>query len=422
MGVKATNENILSLVRTGLRGELENSLPPIAQGNMSKIYDKLMEYAGGSNDIIRELIRRIGLQTVDSTAWRNPLARFKKDPIRYGSSYEESFINMCKAHDYNPKGDYKQAFQQYESYLMTAWHNVNLFLQYPVTVTYDNMRNAFLSETGIRDLMSAKMTSVMTGAEWSEYKVMRDLLTDGYKKKFLPAVHSEKVVDQSSANKLLAQIKTAIGEFSFPNPLNNPAGATSTSTPQNLIWITTPAVNANISVESLAYAFNMDKADVEVNTVLVDTFGNDKIQGMLVDIRFFQVRDHFRQLTDQMLATILAWNFFYTIAEMISPSPFYPVRVFTTEDVSTSGQSIECTETKYSAGSVKDIVASATGTGYVAQLLDYEIVSGATSEDTYILAGTNRLYTGSDETGTIKIKITLRGTSASKEITLMKEG
>lgn len=407
MAQKATNVNILNAMRSEY--ELENRIPEATLGNLQQIFTTMMSYSQGRNTVIPSLLERIGLQTVDTTAWRNPLAMYKKDPMRYGMTHEETFVNMCKGKLYDPRESYEYAFQQYQSYIMSVFHKVNLQMQYPVTITYDNLRSAFLSEYGIRDMMAAKMESAVTGANWDEYNAMKGMIDAGYEQQILPAVTVPAVTDESTAKKLLTEIKAAVNEFKFPNPANNIAGATSASEPYNLIWITTPRVDANISVEALAYAFNMDKAQVDVRTVIVDKFDNAAIQGVLMDIRFFNVRDQFREMSDQRLANVLSWNYFYTMVEMISASPFYPIRVFTTDTVATSSLSITAAGGTYTQGEVITIPATVTGgTGTYRQGLLNWSVEGATSRDTYILPGTNQLYVGADETGTLKVTITYR--------------
>ena len=404
---KATNVNILNALRSEY--ELENRIPEATLDNLSQIYTEMMSYTQGRNVIIPALLERVGLQTVDTTAWRNPLARYKKDPMRYGMTHEETYVNMCKGKLYDPRESYEYAFQQYQSYIMSVFHKVNLPMQYPVTITYDNLRSAFLTEYGIRDMMSAKMESAVTGANWDEYNAMKNMIDTGYNQQILPAVTVSAVEDEATAKALLTEIKAAVNEFRFPNPANNIAGATSASEPFNLIWVTTPRVDANISVEALAYAFNMDKAQVNVRTVIVDKFDNAAIQGVLMDIRFFNCRDQFREMSDQRLANILSWNYFYTMVEMISASPFYPMRVFTTDTVATSSLSITASGGTYTQGTVIDIPASVTGgTGTYRQKLLSWSVSGQTSKDTYILPGTDQLYVGADETGTLAVTITYR--------------
>lgn len=419
MATPATNVNILNAMRAEY--ELENRIPEATLDNLQNIFTSMMSYSQGRSTIIPSLLERIGLQTVDTSAWRNPLAMYKKDPMRYGMSHEETFVNMCKGKLYDPRESYEYAFQQYQSYIMSVFHKVNLNMQYPVTITYDNLRSAFLTEYGIRDMMSAKMESAVTAANWDEYNAMKSMIDTGYDAQILPAVTVPAVTDEASAKKLLTEIKAAVNEFRFPNPANNIAGATSASTPYNLIWLTTPRVDAQISVEALAYAFNMDKAQVDVRTVIVDKFNNEAIQGVLMDVRFFNVRDQFREMSDQRLANILSWNYFYTLVEMVSASPFYPMRVFTADTVATSSLSISANNATYTAGEVVTIPATVTGgTGtYHQKLLSYS-VEGQTSKDTYILPGTNLLFTGADETGaSLKVTITYRpDESVTKQITV----
>lgn len=404
-----TNTNILRALRNELSFEVQNHLPAEVSDNLQGVYDTILNYAPVRNEIVPSMINRIGMQTVDSIAWRNPLARFKKEPMRYGETHEETYVNMCKGRVYDSQADFKFAFQQYQSYIMSMFHNVNLEIQYPVTITYDNLRKAFTTEYGIRDMIMAKMESAITGANWDEYLAMRDLINVGYEKEVLPAVTVDAVTNEETAKKLLVEVKRAVGEFGFPLPENNTAGATSHALPSNLIWITTPNVNAHVSVDALAYAFHMDRADVEVQTVIVDKFSNPAIQGVLCDVRFFNVRDQFKEMTDQKLANVLSWNYFYTQVEMVSASPFYPIRVFTTDTVVETPTLSVATGT-YTAGQTQEVevtVSGGTGT-YHQNLVTLEVESGATSAKTYVIPGTHLLHTGADETGTIVLKAIYR--------------
>ena len=404
-----TNANILRALKQELSFEVQNHLPAEVSDNLQGVYDTILNYAPVRNEIVPSMVNRIGMQTVDSIAWRNPLARFKKEPMRYGETHEETYVNMCKGRVYDSQADFKFAFQQYQSYIMSMFHNVNLEIQYPVTITYDNLRKAFTTEYGIRDMIMAKMESAVTGANWDEYLAMRDLINVGYEKEVLPAVTVDAVTNEETAKKLLVEVKRAVGEFGFPLPENNTAGATSHAMPSNLIWITTPNVNAHVSVDALAYAFHMDRADVEVQTVIVDKFSNPAIQGVLCDVRFFNVRDQFKEMTDQKLANVLSWNYFYTQVEMVSASPFYPIRVFTTQTVDEK-PTLEVATGTYTAGQTQEVevtVSGATGT-YHQNLVTLEVESGATSAKTYVIPGTHLLHTGADEAGTIVLKAIYR--------------
>ena len=124
--VKATNENIIKAVRAGATIDFQNRIPEDVSGNLQLVYDALMSYAPARNEFVNTLITRIGLQTVDSNAFRNPLSLYKKDPMRYGMTHEETYVNMAKGYEYNSNADAELSLKQFESYIMTMFHNVNL--------------------------------------------------------------------------------------------------------------------------------------------------------------------------------------------------------------------------------------------------------------------------------------------------------
>lgn len=420
--VKANNVNIANAVRTQATLDFQNRIPVATENNINEIFDELTSYAPSRNEFVNSLMTRIGLQTVDTGMFRNPLARYKKDPMRYGATHEETYVNMAKGYEYDSDADYELAFQTYESYIQTVFHKVNLKLQYPVTVTYDNLRNAFLSETGIRDLVSAKMQSCISGAEYDEYTAMKKLVDSAYSKGLLPCTcPAPTSADDTQMQVLLTEIKRYVQEFKFPNPKNTILGTTATSEPTNLIFMTTPYVNANISVKELAYAFNLDKADVEVRTVIVDKFENSNILGVLMDIRFFNCREQFREMTSQPLANVLKWNYFYTMVEMISASPFYPIMAFVTTPVQTPelGTTEKISELVLTTGdnNMESYVTFSDVAGYSDKRFYVEISdSSLTGKDApHVVAGTPIIHVPTDKEGTVKVRFTRLADDVSTE-------
>lgn len=145
-----------------------------------------------------------------------------------------------------------------------------------------------------------------------------------------------------------------------------------------------------------------------------------------MDVRFFKVREQLREISDQRLANVLSWNYFYTLFEMVSASPFYPIRVFTTDVVATSNLTIAANSGTYKSDLDNEVEIPATVTGgtgtYHQELLTYELTSGNTSRDTFIVPGTNILHIGAGETGTLVIKITYRADETiTKQISYTKQ-
>lgn len=407
-----TNENVIAAARNSLALEVQARISDPTQEGLQAVYDQMTQYAPVYNALEPALVSQIGLQTVDSVAWRSPFGRVKKDPMYYGTTDEEIYVNFAKSQHFSPNNDWQDAFKTYQGYIMAMFHAINFSEQYPFTISWDNMRMAFQTKYGIRDIIRAKVESAISGYNWDEYNATVGLIGTGYSKQILPAVTVTAPTDQTSANNLLAAVKAKVGEFAFPLPQNNLAGSTASSQPTQLLWITTPQTDSALSVYSQAYAFQNDKIAIPVDTVIVDGFTNDKIVGVLCDVRFFRIREQFKRFTHQEVANTLNWNHFYTVVEQISASPFYPICVFTTDQVARD-TSVTASAQTYTPGEDVKIVASLTGGGgtYHVGLIDYSIKSGAV-DGTYIVPGTNILHVAEGQTGTVVVTATSRNNSS----------
>lgn len=407
-GRPMTNENVITAARNSLALEVQARISDPTQEGLDAVYDQMTQYLPVRNALEPALVSQIGMQTVDSVAWRSPFGRVKKDPMYYGTTDEEIYVNFAKSQQFSPTNSYEDAFKTYQGYVMAMFHAINFSEQYQFTISWDNMRMAFQTKYGIRDIIRAKVESAISGYNWDEYNATVGLIGTGYDKRILPAVTVSAPTDQATANGVISAVKAKVGEFGFPLPQNNIAGATSSSRPTQLLWITTPSVDSALSVFSQAYAFQNDKISMPVDTIIVDRFTDDAIIGVLCDVRFFRIREQFKRFTNQEVANTLNWNHFYTVVEQISASPFYPICVFTTDQIAKE-TTVTASPHKYTAGEDVKIVASLSGgTGtYRIELIDYAVVSGAV-DGTYIVPGTNILHVSEHQTGTVVVSATSR--------------
>lgn len=425
--IPATNENIVNYMRSVLPVSIADRIPEATQSNMNEVFESIWNYKPVRDEFMTGLFEMIGIQTIDGMSFINPLAEFKKSPILFGSTDEEVYINMAKGTAFDSRAGVEKAFAYYDSYIMALYHKVNFNMQYPITVQYNTARPAFMSDYGLRNLIQGKMLSAYSGANYDEYLAMKNLLVSGYENKILPAVQVAGVEDKESAEDLLVALSAQIDLSRFPLPKNNPAGATSTAMPSNLIFFTTPTVKARLGVKALANAYNLSYAEASARTVVVDELDEaGEIQGILCDIRFFRVRDQFREVSYQKNGASLSYDFFLTISEMISPSLFYPVCVFTTKAMDGT------TLTPSVIGTVKEgnevsIDVAINGSGYNPKLFDFEITSTVKEPSdgrpgTTIVPGTNIVIIDQEETNfPITVKVTWRANpSVTANATLNK--
>ena len=428
MAEKATNVNLIKATIQQMPVAYQDRIPEVTRANLDKVYDAIWNYEPARNAFISALVGVIGMQTVESSDFRNPLAELKMNPMIYGDTDQEIFVNMAKGQGIDGFASADKALGFYESYVMSLFHNVNYSVQYPVTMRYAQMRSAFLSEYGLRDLIVGKFRSATAGAAYDEYKAMLQLLLIGYEKQILPVTVVDTPTDKETAENLMVEMQAFVEGSEFPNPANNPAGSTATSTPKSMVTFLTPKTKALMGVKALANAYNLDYADFKTRLKVVDKFDDrGNIQAIVCDARFFRCRDHFREITESRNGAAMSINYFYNVMEVISASLFYPIMVFisgrASEIQSITGTNI--TNAEPGKTYELDFKATPNTSSYAPQLFDITIASkvvGGNEVDggTYIVPGTQTLVISSKETN-FPISITAKSrvfSSFTKTITV----
>lgn len=358
------------------------------------------------NELIGALIDVVALQSLNKAVFENPLKNFKLSEMAVGKIEQELFVNLVSGRDYDIYNlDVDQLFKIYKDNTMSIFHSINARKQFPTTVSFDDMRTAFLSENGLQDLVNAKISVLYDSAEYWEYLRTRLLLTSSVQNGFVFPQHIAKVENEESSKELLKYVRAYVEGARFPNHLTNYAGSDSTSRASEMTLFVTPLVKASLDVDTLSSIFNLSYAETLNKIIVLDTFENDTIQAILIDDRFIHIRQQIAQMTNNYNAVNLSWNYFYNLWEMFSISPFRTAIVFTTEkiggtDVSTSTMEFEQSEITSSKGTQVKLLATIhdTAGGYIPQLVDYTITSSVTSPKTMIVPATSILLIGDDET------------------------
>ena len=376
--IKSNNENLFSLFDTDLK----------------------------RNELIGALIDVIALQSLNKAVFENPLKAYKSSEMSVGKVEQELFVNLIDGRDYDIYAlDVDELYKIYKDNTMSVFHSVNARKQFPTSVSYDDLRSAFLVENGLQDLVNAKISVLYDSAEYWEYQRTRLLLTAAIQHGFIYPHKIAKVENEETSKNLLKYVRAYVEGSRFPNHFTNYAGSDSTARPSEMTLFVTPLVKASIDVDTLASIFNLSYAETLNKIVVVDTFENDSVQAVLIDDRFLHIRQQLAQMTNNYNAVNLSWNYFYNLWEMFSISPFRTAIVFTTDkiggiDKSTSTMVFEQAEISASKGSQVKLLATINDTagGYIPQLIEYQITSVITSPKTMLVPGTSLLLIGDDET------------------------
>lgn len=429
-----TNEQLLQSAINAAAMGYKKRIPAPTQAGIDRTLDYLAQHRDLWNPICTSLLNQLVPIFATQKSWTNPLAEFKKGMIEFGNGVEEIQTGLLKAASYDPNDavDAKLIFGREDFRVETAFHTKNRLDRYKVSVEKALIQSAFLNGGSIAELVDRQTQAPYESDQWDEFNLMVSLLNKYEVRGGFYHVHVPDVARSGSvkedATELLRKLRTVAGEMAFKSTAYNPARMPVHSTPEDMVLLTTPAVKAALDVEALAWAFNIDRADVQYRIVEIPQklIPDPRFQAAVVDKNFFQVYDHLIQTnTIDVPTDPLTYNVFYHHHQTISCSRFAPTAMFWTgaddevidivDPVKAIG-TVECYAPDGTAPSTLDkggvyrlTVESVTGGGGN-PALKWTIAS-CTDNHTTVSAG-GALTVGRLEKGPVKIHVECDGVSS----------
>lgn len=323
--------DILNAIRNNASETYRTRIPVATQDNIRDIGNAMMQYQATQNEFLNALVNRIARVLITSKSYENPLRMFKKGLMEYGETAEEIFVNIAKAHPFDPILAEKTVFKREIPDVAAVFHKMNYQNFYKATISQDQLRQAFLNEAGITDLVGRIVDSMYTGSEFDEFLCMKHLIEDAAKSGRMYPVHVDAPVD-ANAKAILKTIKQVSNQMEFLSNKFNSMGVMNFSKKPDQILIVDASFDATIDVDVLAAAFNMTKVEFMGQRVLIDNFGElTGVVAALVDRDWFMVFDNLMSFTENYNGEGLYWNYFYHVWKTFSTSPFANAILFTTE-------------------------------------------------------------------------------------------
>lgn len=407
---KTTVFDILNTIRANATETYQERIPLATQQNLANVGSAILSYDVTKNEFVDALINRIGLVLIQSKSWKNPLRKFKKGQLPYGKDIEDIFVDIVKAHQYDQETAETEVFKRELPNVKAIFHRLDRQNFYKVTVSDEALNTAFLSETGIQDLISQIINSLYTSDEYDEYLLMKQLLVQYGQKDLFYKIHADDVTDQATANKFLTQVRAVANRLKILSPNYNAQGVHTATMPQDLVIFMTPEVQAYVDVEALARAFNMDKANFIGSVVTVDDFGDlENVVAIAVDKSFFMVYDKLYSSRTQYNAQGLYYNVFFHHWQLLSTSQYANAILFTTDDVSpkpvptVTSVTVAPNKVDVNQGATQKFTATVEVTNGAPQTVSWKI-QGQTKADTKI-DQTGQLTVASDEPAETNIEV-----------------
>ena len=285
---------------------------------------------------------------------------------------------------------------------------------YKTTVSSQQLRQAFLSWTGVSDLIARIIESLYTSANTDEYYVMRYFLAkcllNGYIGSVeIPAVGKDNAVDIATQFQYMSDL------FQYQSTKYNMAGVTTHTDFEDQYFIVTAKFKATMNMNVLATAFNLEYREFQARMITVDTFTDfdwARMDALFTDPATGQLDPNYHRFTQEEIALLdnyvesaqwfngegLYWNHWHHVWKTISCSPFGQAAAFTPTAPTITSVTVTPATATLSKGAGLQLSAAVVGTGIVNHGVQWTVTGGAASGTTVTNGG--YLHVAANETAT----------------------
>lgn len=396
----ANGVNVLNVIRQNATAVYQDRIPEATAENLHEVGDAILTYEAQANEFVNALVNRIGLVILNNRMATNPLAALKKGRLAVGETIEEIYIDVIKAQTYDPRAAQDTLFKRHLPNVSSVFHSVDSQLNYPLTISNEQLRKAFMSYDSLDRFIAGLVDSMYKSATLDEFIQMKQLISEWNNNGRFIVEPITPVTDAASAREAMIKIKAVSDGMTIFNNQMNYAGVW-TSTPKDEQYlITTPDFNARMDVDVLAAAFHMDKAEFAGHVIVVDNIGDlgdDGIEAILVDKNWYQVYDYLRTFKTAYNGEGLYWNYFYHVWMVYSLSPFANAVAFGTATPTVTALTVNPETATVKAGGTVQITTTVTGTGDPTSKCSFAL-AGNTDPET-VVNSMGKVILGSKETG-----------------------
>ena len=392
------------------------------------IGEYLTSYQPARNAFLNALVNRIGLTIVTSKLYRNPWAVFKRGYLEFGDTIEEIFVNLADVHGFYPEGAEDTFAKRELPDVRTAFHRMNFQKYYKTTVSSQQLRQAFLSWTGVSDLIARIIESLYTAANTDEYYVMRYFLAkcllNGYIGSInIPEPTKDNAIDVATQFQYLSDL------FQYQSTKYNMAGVTTHTDFEDQYFIITAKFKATMNMNVLATAFQLEYREFQARLITVDSLTDfdwarldklftdpatgaldpgyarftteeiallESIPAVLISRDWWMVLDNYLEDAQWFNGEGLYWNHWHHTWKTISCSPFGQAAAFTNVASKITSVTVTPATATLSPGASLQLSAAVVGTGIVNHGVQWTVTGGAASGTTVTNGG--YLHVAANET------------------------
>lgn len=292
-----TQSSLLDAIRNSASNSYQSSVPLANANDINRTVEAITGNAQNFSEFFN-IITRIGRANIDAAYWRDPLDReFNKGQLTEGDSVQNIIVGMAAEHAFS-FNDADKVFQVEKPDVSALYSTVNRHSKYKVSVSMPEARRILLGPNGVENLYNRIMESLRSGAERDNTKATKDVINRSIDNgvPFFVEVknNADGSIDYKDLVKQMRYYHTMMCYVDNPDKYNA-VGMENPTRAENVNVLLPALTQANVDVDVLASAFNMDRATFIGKQIPVNALANSDVLGMMVDNNFIQIYDQLDQ-------------------------------------------------------------------------------------------------------------------------------
>lgn len=325
---------MFNVIRNNSTEAFVKTVPSATKENILSISNILFNdaYQPMLNEFVNNLINRIALTIVRNKSFSNPLAMFKKGSVPLGTDIQDIYENPAEPEQYELSNTaMAKLLTITDPDTHVAYYRRNRKDLYTKTILRENLQGAFVSWDKFTDFVNAITQSLYSGNYISEFKYTKDLIDGAYNNgKVITEVVANPSSSEANARAFVKACRKLYKKLTFPSKNYNAYSRFSGAKGEIETWTTEDRIclivssdaMADVDVDVLARAFNIESTKLLGRVIEVDHFDNPNIIGVMCDEAWLQIYDNLFRFDEFYNARVMAWNEYLHAWGTFAISPF----------------------------------------------------------------------------------------------------
>ncbi|AMR58243.1 major head protein [Bacillus phage vB_BsuP-Goe1] len=327
--------DIINAIRNSATDNFKTYVPLANAENVAEVGAGILVNQTVQNEFLTALVDRIGLVIVKSISLRNPLAKFKKGSLPMGRTIEEIFTDITKEKLYDVEEAEQKVFEREIPNVKTLFHERNRQSFYHQTIQDDSLKTAFISWGNFESFIASIINAIYNSAEVDEYEYMKLIIDNYYSKGLFKVVKVDDPMASTGAlTNFIKKARATALKMTLPQGTRdyNAMAVRTRSDIRDVHLFIDADLNAELDVDVLAKAFNMDRTTFLGNVTVIDGFASTGLKAVMVDKDWFMVYDTLQKMETIRNPRGLYWNYYYHVWQVLSASRFANAVAFVSGD------------------------------------------------------------------------------------------